>query len=405
MKIIHTADWHIGQTFFGYDRQAEHIQFLNWLTQIIVDREIDALLIAGDIFDVANPSAAAQKLFFKFLIQAKLASPKLQVVAIAGNHDSASRLEAPTPLLDEIDITVIGSVPQTESREPDFGKLIVPLKNRDGQTECLCLAVPYLRQGDYDTSDNKTYSAGITDFYSKMVAHATMQRSHNEAIVAMGHLSTLGILPNENDEYSPIGSLDCVDADCFGQEITYTALGHIHRSQCVAKRNNVRYAGSPLPLSFAEKDYKHSIQIIELEDGKLINTETLPCNPTVKLISIPPKPETAETVLAALAQLPEATNIGEAPFLEVKIAFTEPDPFFRQSVESAIEGKNVRLTRIVTQYIAGDNNSNGDEIMGLSEMTPTELIKRVYQKKYNNEMPADIGKMFADIVDKVKQEQ
>ena len=101
LKIIHTADWHLGQTFFGYDRDEEHEAFLSWLIDILTLRQTDVLLIAGDVFDVANPSAAAQRRFFRFLREANRRNPQLQIVIIAGNHDSAARLEAPIPLLEE----------------------------------------------------------------------------------------------------------------------------------------------------------------------------------------------------------------------------------------------------------------------------------------------------------------
>ena len=101
LKLIHTADWHLGQTFFGYDREAEHEAFLGFLTNLLVERETDVLLIAGDVFDVTNPSAGAQRRFYRFLREANRLNPGLQIVIIAGNHDSAIRLEAPNPLLEE----------------------------------------------------------------------------------------------------------------------------------------------------------------------------------------------------------------------------------------------------------------------------------------------------------------
>lgn len=120
LKIIHTADWHLGQTFFGYDRDDEHEAFLSWLTDLLVQRQTDVLLIAGDVFDVANPSAAAQRRFFRFLREANRRNPHLQIVLIAGNHDSAARLEAPIPLLEELNTSIVGIVPRTDLCKIDF---------------------------------------------------------------------------------------------------------------------------------------------------------------------------------------------------------------------------------------------------------------------------------------------
>ena len=101
ISILHTADWHLGQTFFGFDRVAEHIHFLKWLKSKLVLEDIDVLLISGDIFDVSNPSAQAQRQFYKFIQEVTELLPFIQIIVIAGNHDSASRLEAPLPLVED----------------------------------------------------------------------------------------------------------------------------------------------------------------------------------------------------------------------------------------------------------------------------------------------------------------
>ena len=142
LKIIHTADWHLGQTFFGYDRDEEHEAFLSWLIDILTLRQTDVLLIAGDVFDVANPSAAAQRRFFRFLREANRCNPQLQIVIIAGNHDSAARLEAPIPLLEELNTSIVGAVPRTDLCKIDFDSLLIPLYNKEGKREAICLAVP-----------------------------------------------------------------------------------------------------------------------------------------------------------------------------------------------------------------------------------------------------------------------
>lgn len=168
LKLIHTADWHLGQTFFGYDREAEHDAFLGFLTNLLVERETDVLLIAGDVFDVTNPSAGAQRRFYRFLKEANRRNPGLQIVIIAGNHDSAIRLEAPNPLLEELNTSIVGIVGRTDSGEIDLASLVVPLRNRAGEREALCLAVPFLRQGDYPAAPRESLirmwraSAGCT---------------------------------------------------------------------------------------------------------------------------------------------------------------------------------------------------------------------------------------------------
>ena len=153
LKIIHTADWHLGQTFFGYDREEEHDAFLSWLVEALVEHEADVLLVSGDVFDVANPSASAQRRFYGFLREANRRNPHLQIVITAGNHDSAARLESPLPLLEELNTSIVGVVRRTAEGVIDFDALTIPLYNKEGRREAWCLAVPYLRQGDYPASE------------------------------------------------------------------------------------------------------------------------------------------------------------------------------------------------------------------------------------------------------------
>ena len=158
MKILHTADWHLGQTFFTYDRREEHEAFLEWLREKVRHVEADVLLISGDVFDTPNPSAVSQQLFYRFLRQITEENRALQVVVIAGNNDSAARLEAPNPLLEDMRITIRGIIRRNAEGEIDLDRLIVPLGNAR-EPEAYCLAVPYLRQGDYPPAEN--YAQGV----------------------------------------------------------------------------------------------------------------------------------------------------------------------------------------------------------------------------------------------------
>ncbi|KAA6325531.1 Nuclease SbcCD subunit D, partial [termite gut metagenome] len=165
MKLLHTADWHLGQIFFGYDRKPEHLQFIEWLKHQIRNLSVDVLLIAGDVFDTPNPSAESQRLYYKFLRETINENPRLQIVIIAGNHDSAARLEAPNPLLEEMNITVRGIVKRTAEGYIDVNHLIIPLTG-GGKTEAYCLAVPYIRQGDYPETEN--YAHGVKKLYETL---------------------------------------------------------------------------------------------------------------------------------------------------------------------------------------------------------------------------------------------
>ena len=409
IRILHTADWHLGQTFFGYDRVEEHTHFLQWLVRELKENKIDVLLIAGDIFDVSNPSAASQHMFYRFIRQVTEENPKLQLVVVAGNHDSAARLEAPLPLLQEMRTEIRGIVRRHEG-EIDYDHLIVELKNSEGEVEALCLAVPFLRQGDYPvvTTDGNPYAEGVKELYARLQERALQRRKDGQALVAVGHLQATGSEIAERDfsERTIIGGLECVSPDAFTEQIAYTALGHIHKSQRVSGRENVRYAGSPLPMSFAEREYHHGVVIVTLAEGWAVEIEKREYIPLVGLLSVPRgKAATPEEVLEELAHLPLASEEAEGeqterslhfPYLEIKVLLTEPEPMLRQQIEEAIADKAVRLARIVSVYRQAEENTLEEEVLaaGRQEMNPLQIVKATFENIYQSEMPEELERLF-----------
>ena len=409
IRILHTADWHLGQTFFGYDRVEEHTHFLQWLVRELKENKIDVLLIAGDIFDVSNPSAASQHMFYRFIRQVTEENPKLQLVVVAGNHDSAARLEAPLPLLQEMRTEIRGIVRRHEG-EIDYDHLIVELKNSEGEVEALCLAVPFLRQGDYPvvTTDGNPYAEGVKELYARLQERALQRRKDGQALVAVGHLQATGSEIAERDfsERTIIGGLECVSPDAFTEQIAYTALGHIYKSQRVSGRENVRYAGSPLPMSFAEREYHHGVVIVTLAEGWAVEIEKREYIPLVGLLSVPRgKAATPEEVLEELAHLPLASEEAEGeqterslhfPYLEIKVLLTEPEPMLRQQIEEAIADKAVRLARIVSVYRQAEENTLEEEVLaaGLQEMNPLQIVKATFENIYQSEMPEELERLF-----------
>lgn len=402
IRILHTADWHLGQTFFGYDRTKEHEHFLHWLSGEVKKNGIDALIIAGDVFDVSNPSAASQRLFYRFIHRVTQENPLLQLVVVAGNHDSAARLEAPLPLLQEMRTEIKGVVRNTEDGEIDYDDLIVELKNRRGEVEVLCMAVPFLRQGDYPAVETKgnPYAEGVRELYSRLLKRVWARRTDTQSVIAIGHLQATGAEIAERDysERTVIGGLECVSPDVFTEQVAYTALGHIHKSQRVSGRENIRYAGSPLPMSFAEKHYRHGVVMVTLDEGCAVEIEKIECPLLVPLMSIP-KNEAAspELVLQELKNLREPQ--GEAPYLEVKVLLDEPEPILRQQVEEILADKHFRLARIVSVYRQGNAASVGmDEMqMGLKEMSPLQIVKNSFERLYQTEMPQEMTDLFREV--------
>lgn len=394
MKFIHTADWHIGQTFHGYDRSKEHKIFLQWLANTIKSQKADALLIAGDIFDGPNPSAESQRLFYDFLHNITEENPKLKIIATAGNHDSAARLEAPSPILESFNIITRGIVQRDGNGNINYNHFIVPLNE-----DTCCLAVPYLRQGDYPA--RMSYNDGVNTIYEELL-HAARE-SYN-TIIAMGHLHANGGTTSANDqsERTVIGGLDCVDLSALAGKLDYMALGHLHKSQKVNSNNSMRYSGAPLPMSFAELNYRQSVTCVTIDKNEK-TVESIPFDVPAPLLSIPKEPLPIEEVLKEISKLPVGETDHTSPYLEIRILIKEPEPSIRTRIEEALIGRAVRLARIEAVNKRGDSSIKSpltyDE---LKELDPIELAEDIFCKNFGQEqMPEEMKLMLCDVIKEI----
>lgn len=394
MKLIHTADWHLGQTFFAYDRKGEHTLFLAWLREQIQAHAVDLLLIAGDIFDSPNPSAESQRQYYAFLKEVTAENPKLQIIIIAGNHDSAARLEAPNPLLETMNVTVRGVVKRTATGEIDWDHLIIPLQSGGS-----CLAVPYLRQGDYPEA--ATYAEGVQAIYRELFKRA---EERGRPIIALGHLQATGSEISDNDraERAIIGGLEAISPDSFSSQIAYTALGHLHRAQRVSGRDNVRYAGAPLPMSFAEKSNRQGVTLVTITDTTAVERLEFPT--PVRLISIPHEPLPLAEVLREIEQLDAGEADENAPFLEIKVLITEPEPLLRVQIEQALTGKYVRLARMEAKMCGSDEREQTISYEELQKINPLDMATDIFKRKYGGDaMPERMKGLLEEVIREVER--
>jgi len=411
MKILHTADWHIGQLFYGYDRNYEHQQFLNWLVDVINNQEIDLLLVSGDIFDLSNPGAASIKMFYTFLNQAVKIRPGLQIIIIAGNHDSATRMESPKPLLESSNIHIIGMAERDSAGAIDYDKMLIPIKDAEGKTILWCIAVPFLRLGDYPSVPGSisSYMDGVSLLYKEIYELVTSRQEPTQAVLAMGHLHAMDAELSDHDttERVIMGGVECIPSSAFHMDICYTALGHIHKAQRIGGRENVRYSGSPIPMSFSEVNYRHQVVTMELKEAKIINIEPLEIPLIIPLLRIPSKPKVLSEVLAELQQLAESTDSSVlAPYLEVRVLLEGPEPSLRHQIETAIEGKYVRLAKIDVSYPTGTPNEQETITYDkLSELKPVDLFHKIYESKYHNETPEALIQLFNEVTQEVQSKE
>lgn len=283
MKVLHTSDWHIGRALYGRKRYKEFEQFLDWLISCIESERVEALLVAGDVFDNGTPSNRALELYYRFLCRVAGAGCR-HVVVTAGNHDSPSLLNAPREVLRFLNVHVVGSMAEAAEDE------LVVLHDADGKPELIICAVPYLRDRDIrraeagETFEDKGRKLvdGIRDHYRQIGEAAVAKRSEfagNLPIVAMGHLFTSGGQTVEGDGVRDlyVGTLGQVRADVFPDCFDYLALGHLHLAQRVSGSDIRRYSGAPIPMSFGEAGQRKIVVALNVDaDGVTVQEIAVP---------------------------------------------------------------------------------------------------------------------------------
>jgi len=399
MRVLHTSDWHLGHTLHDLPRDREHNAFLAWLLDTLAAERIDALLIAGDVFDAGNPPASALAAWYGFLAEAHRRRPSLVTVAIAGNHDSPSRLTAPAELLGAVRVHVVGSLPRGGA-----GELVFALPDADGVTRAWVAAVPYLRPGDLDERalQGADRTAAIRAVHVEALDAARARRRPGQALLAMGHLHLAG---GEASAWSErriaIGGLEAVGPTGFGDDVAYVALGHLHRAQRVGA-DHVRYAGSPIPLAMVEADYAHQVIVVELAGDRVSEIRTLRVPRTVELVRVPRRgPGTLAEVLVELAALAVHDRTVEAalrPYLEVRIRLDRPEPRLRVQLDQALRDRHPRLVKITTD-VGGDRRSLAEAAPAevLAELDPREVLRRRWQRDHVGEVPPAIVEAFDEL--------
>ncbi len=278
MKILHTSDWHLGKKLYEIDFEQHHRLFLDWMLETIEQEQIDVLLIAGDIFDQAHPPKAAERLYYDFL-KKLFHSRCQQVIVTGGNHDSTGTLEAPKDVLEVINVTTIGAI------NGDVKDQIIEIKDENGDLETVVAAVPFLRDKDIrkalagESYDEKVLQIkeGIIRHYAELGEYCASTYSAEIPLIASGHLFVHGVSSDaESVRDIQLGNLAGIEASLFHPRFNYVALGHIHKPQNVNGPMPVRYSGAPIALSFSERNYEHSVTII--------NTKMKPLEPEILLV-------------------------------------------------------------------------------------------------------------------------
>lgn len=404
IKIIHTADWHIGKMLHRQSLDEEITLFMDWLLAEITKREADVLLVSGDIFDLANPSNQDTKLYYDFL--ANIIKTGITVIITGGNHDSVSLLQAPSALLSAMNIHIVGGLPESPE------DAVIPVKDKDGTLACLVLAVPFLREKDIRFSSSVTDSMekseaipiAVRRIYSQMITAGKQKFGNNMPVIGMGHLYMRGSITSESERDIHIGNLSGVEIDYIPAEIDYLALGHIHKPQRVARQHHIRYSGSPVYLDFSEVGYEKQIIEIVIENHKITNIQTVPVPIFRQLITFR---GTLDEVKTALASYSSPSVLPSFVSLEVK----EPAYNFLQMglLAELASAKNDAFMVINHKIQFGDSSQNGSELQEqdlIEEITPLRMLEmRLEAENLEENLRYDMTTTYQEIVDSMLHNQ
>jgi len=373
MKVLHTSDWHLGRTLYGRRCTNEFQQFLDWLVAEIDRQKVDCLLIAGDIFDSTTPSNIAQTQYYSFLYNVSKTCCR-HVVIIGGNHDSPSLLNAPRQLLQQLNVSIIGSKTNNPADE------VIILYDPDRSPEAIVCAVPYLRDRDvrtseiYESIDDKARKLidGIHQHYLEIIDIAEQKRRESSIkipLIAMGHLFAAGGTIAENNEVRDlyVGTLAHIPSSFFPDTIDYLALGHLHIAQKVNSSPTRRYSGSPLQLSFGSNNSQKSMTAITFSSE--IQVETIAVPPFLRL-------ETISGSASEIIKEAESLRTEPGPIL-LEVQYTgQRIAMLREELEKKVSGSDIELIRIINSQAAGMTLQNDTRSESLEDLDEFEVFKR-----------------------------
>lgn len=396
MKVIHTSDWHLGHILYNLDRNVEHEEFLKQLCQLVHSEKPDALLVSGDIFDSAQPSIPAQRLFNRMMIEIARNNPDTTIVVTAGNHDGASRQELFSELWDEaFNLKFVGKIGYKEDGTADLDKFIVHIPGKG-----FIVAVPYIYNENYPESTNEDRMP-ILDFHQRLLDRVAGFNGEGLPVIMMDHLAVSSCDIAGQDTAKT--RLVFEDLEILGQGWDYLALGHIHKPQTL-KDTAARYSGSPIPVSFDE-DYEHSVSIVTIgKHGDKPEITTVPVKNVMPIWNLPRKAGSFEEVKEAIAAIPA----GAKGYARVNIKTKGIFPMAQKvEIESLMkEHKGIKLCNFNLVHDEGSvpkelKTYTPDELK--QTVNPVIIAKEYYSASHNGEdLPDELVKILESIVREVE---
>ncbi|OHX68319.1 exonuclease SbcCD subunit D C-terminal domain-containing protein [Flammeovirga pacifica] len=411
MKILHTADWHIGKRLLNHSFHDDFERFKNWLIKTINSNNIDLLLVAGDIFDSAYPSLGSQQQFMELLKRLNRQCPHLQTIITDGNHDSVSSLLVPQQVSDVLNTTIITGVTDSITDE------IIEIKSNDGLLKVVVAAVPFLRDKDLKKMvDGSTYDERIqaikegVRLHYEAIAQEIESRKYEVPVLAMGHLFAHGTSSDKNSEREiQMGHQAGVEGDIFSKIFDYVALGHIHKSQQVKGHVPIFYSGSPYPLSFSERNYVHGVRLIEIIDNEVTSEKLeIPCQR--KLIKVKGNLDKCRQELAEINNSEEKLD----QLIELEVVEEKYNPTLFLEIEELIKEFSSNYSKhrsiILKHRFSFDEQTQNaaelfEEEVDLDELKPLDIFKKRLDQETKMNLDETLKKQLIEAFIQIEEAQ
>lgn len=403
MRILHTSDWHLGQHFMGKTRQAEHQQLIDWLLIQVDAHAVDAVLIAGDIFDTGSPPSYARELYSQLVVRLHRAGVAL--LLLGGNHDSVATLGESSALLACLSSTVVASVDELSNQV-----VVLPLRAGNGDAGCVVCAVPFVRPRDVLQSQagqsaqdkQQSMQAAIQAHYLAVFelgqarqAELTQQLGRSVPLISTGHLTTVGASSNDAVREIYVGSLEAYPSNAFPPS-DYIALGHIHKAQKVGGFDHIRYCGSPIPLGFDEARQQKEVLLVDLGAGGLNAVNALPVPRFQPLVSVSGNLlELAAAISAAAAE----GSPDQPVWIEVTVAEDDYLSDLPTRIEAMTQGLPVEVLRVRRLRGTAAASLAGELSQTLDELSPDDVFaRRMQQEELSPELQLALHQRYRAVV-------
>ncbi|MGM8061043.1 exonuclease subunit SbcD [Vogesella indigofera] len=398
MRILHTSDWHLGQHFMGKTRQAEHQAFIDWLLRQVREHAVDAVIVAGDLFDTGAPPSYARELYNRLVVD--LHGSGTALVLLGGNHDSVATLGESRPLLTCLGTSVIPAV------EADLEQQVLVLPQRDGTPGAIVCAIPFIRPRDVmqsqagQSAEEKqlTLQEAIHQHYQALYRLACARRDALRLplpIIATGHLTTVGASASESVREIYVGALEAFPTSAF-PPADYIALGHIHRPQQVGGLEHIRYSGSPIPLSFDEAGQQKQVLLVDVDAIGLLGVTPLPVPRFQQLVSVRGD---LSTLAAAITEAAALGTAAQPVWLEVLVQGDDYLSDLQARIQGMVAGLPVEVLRIRRERGNAVATLQAAARETLDELTPFDVFdKRLQQETLDETLAAQLQARYRDIV-------